>query len=176
MSMDVDAQGDVEPQTVQWLQRAALSYIDRYPTSRANLVRVLRRKLHRRGLDDAAHRMLAESLADRLCAARLVDDAQFAELRVSALKRRGASALAIRGKLMEKGVDDETAAAAMEREGHDEAAAALRYARRRGLGPFRRKDRQARHDRDIAAMMRAGFPGRVARSVVEGDGEPAEDA
>ena len=50
-----EAASDIE----RWLMRAALSYINRYPTSRANLSRVLARKLQRRVDDpDEARAML----------------------------------------------------------------------------------------------------------------------
>lgn len=150
--------------------RAALSYIDRYPTSRSNLSRVLARKLQRRLDDPDAAADMVERIVDRLGAARLVDDALFAGARVAALKRRGISAMATKAKLREKGIDEETAATALTEEGHDEREAAHAYARRRGLGPFRARDRAGRRDRDVASMARAGFPVEIAIEVVDGDG------
>ena len=161
-----EAASDIE----RWLMRAALSYVDRYPTSRSNLARVLARKLQRRHDDPDAAAAMVERVVDRLCAARLVDDALFAGARVASLKRRGISAAATRAKLREKGVDDATASTALLEEGHDERAAAHAYARRRGLGPFRTRDRAERRDRDVAAMARAGFPVDIAIRIVDGDG------
>lgn len=160
-----EAASDIE----RWLMRAALSYINRYPTSRANLSRVLARKLQRRLDDPDEAGALVARVADRLVEARLVDDALFAGARVAALKRRGMSAAVTRAKLREKGVDEATASTALVEEGHDEREAAHAYARRRGLGPFRIRDRAGRRDRDVAAMARAGFAVDIAIETVDGD-------
>ena len=85
----------------------------------------------------------------------------------------------IRAKLAETGVDAETAHAALaafdgDQDQEDaEAAAALRFAERRRLGPWRRdpKVRAERRDRDIAAMARQGFPVRLSIRVIDGEGE-----
>ena len=74
----------------------------------------------------------------------------------------------------EYGQAGQDALAARERE------AALAYARRRRLGPFRLRERAERRERDIAAMVRAGFalsacPERH-RQRVENTGIPALSA
>ena len=79
------------------------------------------------------------------------------------------SAAVTRAKLREKGVDEATASTALVEEGHDEREAAHAYARRRGLGPFRIRDRAGRRDRDVAAMARAGFAVDIAIETVDGD-------
>ena len=58
-------------------------------------------------------------------------------------------------------------------DGYRERAAARRYAERRRLGPWRADParRSGRRDRDIAAMARAGFPVRLAISVIDGTDE-----
>ena len=57
-----------------------------------------------------------------------------------------------------------------------EFTAACRHAQRRRLGPWRRDDRAARRDRDLAAMARAGFGYRMASRVVDApDIETLED-
>ncbi len=76
------------------------------------------------------------------------------------LRRAGESARSIRWKLAAKGIDPETASAALDRDepGNDDFAAAIAYARRRRLGPFRTEaDRAARRERDMAALARKGF-------------------
>ncbi len=47
--------------------------------------------------------------------------------------------------------------------------AALRYARRRRLGPFCRGDRFERREKDLAALARAGFGVAFARPVIDAD-------
>jgi regulatory protein len=51
--------------------------------------------------------------------------------------------------------------------GDAELRAALRYARRRRLGPFRLEGRAERRDRDLAALGRQGFDYETARRVID---------
>jgi regulatory protein len=58
--------------------------------------------------------------------------------------------------------------------GETDLRAALRFAKRRRLGPFRTpKERATRRERDLAALGRAGFSYEVARAVVDA---PTADA
>src|ERR671921_1503588 len=112
--------------TEAYLQRAAMSYLERYASSAENLRRVLRRKVDKRcrlrGEDPAEfHEMIDEVVAKSLRSG-LIDDTRFAEARVATLRRRGGSARAIQAKLAAKGVDRETIAAALESEEGDRAA------------------------------------------------------
>jgi regulatory protein len=159
--------------TAAYLQRAAMSYLERYSSSAENLRRVLRRKVDKRcrlrGEDPAEfHDMIDEVVAKSLKIG-LIDDTRYAEARVATLRRRGGSARAIQAKLSAKGVDRSTIAAALEGEEGDEEQAARAFARRRKLGPFRPGERAPYRDKDLAAMARAGFHFDVARSIIEGE-------
>jgi regulatory protein len=59
-------------------------------------------------------------------------------------------------------------AAALRDEGGD-AAAAMRLARRRRLGPFRQSGREEYRQRDMAALGRAGFEYQVAAMIVDAE-------
>ncbi|MEE1655917.1 regulatory protein RecX [Microvirga sp. CF3062] len=159
--------------TAAYLQRAAMSYLERYASSAENLRRVLRRKVDKRcrlrGEDPAEfHDMIDEVVAKSLKIG-LIDDTRYAEARVATLRRRGGSARAIQAKLSAKGIDRSTIAAVLEGEEGDEEQAARAFARRRKLGPFRPGERAPYRDKDLAAMARAGFRFDVARSVIEGE-------
>ena len=52
----------------------------------------------------------------------------------------------------------------------DEAAQARRLAQRKRLGPYRPGEREPYRDKDLRAMVRAGFSLGLAKRVV--DGEP----
>lgn len=162
-----------------YLQRAAMSYLERYASSAENLRRVLRRKVDKRcrlrGEDPAEfHDMIDEVVAKSLRVG-LIDDTRYAEARVATLRRRGGSARAIQAKLSSKGVDRNTIAAALEGEEGDEEQAARAFARRRKLGLFRPGERAPYRDKDLAAMARAGFRFDVARRIVEGERDEGQD-
>jgi regulatory protein len=179
------------PVSQAWLQRAALQYLESYASSSENLRRVLRGKVERRcrarGEEAGEFLPLVDEVVTQALAGGYVDDTRYAQAKVATLRRRGGSRRAIAAKLQIKGLDREAIAAALEEidgraaaqddapggdpdadAGEDaERNAAMAYARRRRLGPFRPSEREERRDRDIAAMMRAGFGYEVARGVVD---------
>lgn len=163
-----------KPITPEWLFRAAAHYLERYATTRKNLHRVLERKVRRRanalGEDPAIHAGLVEATVARFAELKLVDDHSFAEARLASLRRRGASRRMISAKLSEKGVDRDLVQTLLARDETSEREAAAAYARRRRLGPYRLRDRAERRDRDVAAMVRAGFSFLDAAAIIDGDG------
>jgi regulatory protein len=160
------------------LERAALRYLERFSASRAQVLRVLARRVDRAvradpGLDRATALASAEAVVAAIVARGLLDDARFAEGRARSLAARGRSPVVIRETLREKGVGREEVARAMdalaEETGGDPAlAAALALARRRRLGPWRPPAaRAARRDKDLAILARAGFPRGLATRIVD---------
>ncbi|MDF2095494.1 RecX family transcriptional regulator [Aquibaculum arenosum] len=165
--------------TPDYLERAALFYLERYASSSSSLRRVLLRKVARsaeaHGTDPAEGAAAVESLITRLQERGLVNDAAFAESRARALRRRGASAAGVRARLATKGITGDLAqqalaAVAQETPGDEELAAAIAFARRRRLGPWRAPEQRAeRRQRDLAALGRQGFPGTLARRVIDAE-------
>jgi regulatory protein len=156
-----------------YLERAAMSYLERYASSSENLRRVLRRKVEKRcrlrGEDAAEFHSLIDEVVAKSLRVGLVDDTRYAEARVATLRRRGGSSRAIERKLSAKGVDRTTIAVALQGEDGDETAAAFALARRRKLGPYRAGERAPYREKDLAAMVRAGFSFGVARAVIDGE-------
>ncbi len=167
--------------TPRHLENAALWYLARFQATARSLERMLMRRVFRsarhHGTDPEVGRLFVGELIARYRRAQLLDDAAYAQARVRTLHDRGLSARAIRARLMEKGVgeaDMEAAFAALSAAlGEDQDLdmdAARRYARRRRLGPWRGRDqREARHDKDLAALARAGFSYSVAKTVIDGE-------
>jgi regulatory protein len=162
--------------TAKYLRNSALHYLDRYASSSAHLRRLLLAKVARsaraHGTDPQAGAAAVEALIAEFLGAGVLDDARYAEDRALILFRRGASARAIRGALLAKGVASELIEPALERLGAEaaepELAAALAYARRRRLGPYRSPQaRAAMREKDLAALGRRGFGYGLARRVIE---------
>lgn len=173
-----------KPATPERLEKAALWYLERWSATgeslRAVLMRRVRRSAELHGTDPEEGARAVAAIVETCRRTGLVDDAAFAEARARTLARRGGGAKLIRARLKAKGVDDETADAALaaldaETPGDPDLAAAVVLARRRRLGPWRRDaaERAARRDRDMAALGRAGFDLDIARRVVDAD-DPAE--
>lgn len=165
--------------TPQYLENAALHYLERFATSEENFRRVLMRKVERsarhHGTDRDEGAAVIDGLVMRYRRSGLLDDAAYAQARADSLFRRGTSPRMIRLKLLEKGIGadlvDEALAALAEEAGDPTFAAAVTYARRRRLGPYgdpaRRDD--ARRERELAALARAGFDYDTARTVIEAE-------
>jgi regulatory protein len=123
------------------------------------------------GTDAEAGAAAVESLIARLTQAGALDDAAYAAARARSLARRGASARGIRSRLLRKGVApvliDQALAGLADVVDEPELAAALTFARRRRLGPYRTAARAENRERDLAALGRQGFDLALARRVID---------
>ncbi len=182
--MHPSAKGDrpvppVNPPDEAALREAALSYLARYSATQASLLRVLSRRVTRwaRAADAPAEAteapmQAARAVVARLVAAGAVDDAAFAAGRARTLRRAGRSSRAIAAHLYAKGVQPD--AATLPDDPAAELAAALLYAARRRMGPFRPEPDQAERPRDLARLARAGFPAATAHAALALSADEAE--
>ena len=165
------------------LRRSGFAYLQRYSASEAHFSELMEQKLRRweiAGYVALGETRVADLVAELTSEFRelgLLDDAGFAASRVASARRKGTSRLKIALGLRAKGVDDELARAAIEDDGTDEAVAALRFCRRRRIGPWRRGERPDRDglNREIATLARQGFATQLARAVVLLSPEEAEE-
>ncbi len=166
------------------LHEAALRYLTRYAATQAGLMRVLARRVERWAHAAAAEpeavaaaKRAAQAVVARLVAAGAVDDAAFAAGRARSLARAGRSRRAIAAHLAAKGVPA-ALTAALPDDPEAEFTAALAYARRRRMGPFRTETGPVpdptQAQRDLARMARAGFTQDVAIRVLRMDPAAAE--
>ncbi len=164
------------------LVNVALYYLSRFAASEASLRRALENRVRRAALahpdfaaDEAARGALQQVIAGIVAkhkASGVLNDAAFAEMKVRSLRRAGRSARRITQQLQHKGVAAATIATALlpeddgDAEG-DELQAARAFARRRGLGPYRKKAADADQLRkDIASFARAGFSYDISRQIL----------
>ncbi len=160
--------------SLERLSKAAVHYLERYSSSKANLQRVLERKVmnacRHHDRDPEEFSSLIETVVEKCLQSGLLNDQVYAETKTASLRRRGGSRRKIEAQLSAKGVDRETIRNAVAADDDDEAEldAARIFARRRRLGPYRNeKDRQGRRDKDLAAMCRAGFSFEIARRIID---------
>jgi len=181
-SASEEGDGPKQPIDAALLEKWALFYLGRYASTAENLRQVLRRRVRRRlgseGEGDREAAAAVEPLIDALVAryreTGLVNDASYAAGRARRGVTQGRSLRRIAAGLAAKGVGAANAAAAiasLRDEATDpELAAAIAFARRRHLGPFRRDPRPrepaALHRAELAAFARAGFTRRTADSVL----------
>lgn len=162
--------------TARHLDNVALWYLQRFAASAGSLRRVLMRRVEKSArahdTDREEGAAFVEDIIARFLRSGLLDDRVYAEGRALSLHRRGVSTRGIRARLAAKGVDAEDIDAALAglRDEMDDPdlAAAIAYARRRRIGPYRtRGDRDELKERDLAALARQGFGYDIARRVIE---------
>jgi regulatory protein len=164
------------------LENAALHYLKRYSATVSQLKTVLMRRVDRSVRFHGGERTEAigwvTALVEKLVRNGLVNDQAYAETKAHSLRASGRSSRVIAQKLKLKGVAKEVVAQKVAEASAElsEEAAALIWARKKRLGPFRRdlKTRPDNRQRDLAAMARAGFPFAMAKKIIDGsaDGPP----
>ena len=117
------------------LNELALFYVGRYATTRAKLSSYLSRKIRERGWNGDSGPDI-ERLVERFAETGLVDDASFALAKSRSLSERGYGRRRVRQALRAAGIEEADGEAAHELAAEQAVDAALRFARRRRIGPF----------------------------------------
>ncbi|MFV0624954.1 regulatory protein RecX [Sphingomonas sp. ac-8] len=154
-----------KPLDAEALERLALRYVERYATTRARLRQYLARKLRERGWEGAEPPPV-DSLAERMAELRYVDDRAFAESKAAAMGRRGLGARRVGEALRHAGVQEADREAVAADSAEDAVESALRFAKRRRIGPFSAS--AADPDllrRQVAAFVRAGHAPSIAWTI-----------
>lgn len=149
------------------LEELALNYVGRFATSRAKLISYLGRKLRERGWDGDGEAPI-ETLADKFVRLGYIDDRAFALSKARSLTGRGYGERRVRQALVSSGIGEEDATDAHELAAEEAVAAALKFAKRRSLGPYASQaaDRPQR-ERALAAMVRAGHSFALASVIID---------
>lgn len=161
--------------TTERLTSAAIHYLERYSSSRENLRKVLERRVykacHHHDRDPGDFSAMIDTVIEKCLKAGLLNDRAYAETKAASLRRRGGSKRKIEAQLAAKGVDRETIRSVLEDDVQSEFDAAVVYARRRRLGPYRTSGGGTeRREKDLAAMCRAGFSYSTARRIIDVSG------
>ncbi|MCO4746848.1 MAG: RecX family transcriptional regulator [Proteobacteria bacterium] len=167
--------------TPAYLERVALWYLERWFTTRHHLRRKLMERVERGLAEHGGDRdevvASVDALLDRLERSQLLDDWRYVRGKVDALRRRGDSERAIRGKLAQKGAErDMVDRALAEHSDGGELLAACRYVRRRRLGPYRLPEKaETERQRDLARLARAGFSYGTAKQALGFERDEIDD-
>ena len=159
--------------TPQRLKNIALYYLKRFESSVANLRSVLQRRVNDYAYQNKefdrgeAYQWIEDILADFQRYGYL-NDSRYAEIKIKDYMSAGKSVRYIKGKMREKGIDEEILSALLEDQEYDEFEAALKLAKKKHIGPFR-KDEEASFEnrqKDMGTLVRAGFSYDVVQRVV----------
>ena len=154
------------PLDAERLKELALTYVGRFATTRAKLASYLSRKLRERGWAGDVPPDI-ETVVERLAGLGYVDDAAFALSRSRALTSRGYGSRRVTQALRAAGVGEEEGEPALELAEAEAVDSALRFARRRRLGPFGdSKPDRAGMERSLASMLRAGHGFTLSKAIL----------
>lgn len=185
--MDDDAIGGAEtpkvagekpptPRMLNWARNSAAYRLGRRMMTRQELSNAISRKARQKyeDIEPKTVALLAEEAVRFGVSMGAIDDGTYAEIKSQSASRNGKSRRAIAQTLARKGVDKELVTAALEEV--DDLTAAVRFARKRGYGPFRRQDADPRQlSRELASLARQGFGFGLAQRIMEMDLAEAED-
>jgi regulatory protein len=154
------------PLDADTLNELALAYVARFATSRAKLAAYLARKLRERGWAGPGEPPV-EALVAKAAALSFVDDAAFALSKARSLTARGYGERRVGQALHAAGIAGEDGDAARGHARDDAVEAALRFARRRRIGPYAAEAAEpAAREKALAAMIRAGHGFRLAQAIL----------
>ncbi len=169
-----------------YLHNAGLSYLQRFASSTENFRSVMMRKIrrscavHETPAPEDAIEML-DALIIRFTELGLLNDREYARMMTASLTRKGLSEKAIYARLKNRGIPKNLVREHLEEEAHSDSQAALRFAQRKRIGPFRKSplpddplSRQKQKNKEFSALARAGFDFETARRVLEQDPSSAD--
>lgn len=148
------------------LKELGLAYVARFATSRGKLTDYLRRKLRERGWGGSGEPPVAR-IVDWAVEAGFVDDKAYALAKAQSLGGRGFGERRVGQALQAAGINEDDSATARDFSRETAEEAAIRFARRKRIGPFGPPPADRREsERAMAAMMRAGHGFELAKRVL----------
>jgi regulatory protein len=170
------------PITRARLENIALHYVSRYAATRAMLRRVLNRRVLLKAQREGNSEVPAEArewIAE-ICVAYekrgWVDDGRLADSLASNAAARGLSRKMLMLKMRQKGLEPSTIRGAIakrseEHPDEDDLTAARHFARKKNLGPWRKKKGgEDERKKDLAKLCRAGFSFETAKAALKKSG------
>ncbi len=174
---------DDEPQAVEptsrmqsWARNSALYRLGKRMMTEKQLRDAIMRKAREKfeDISSAQIKALGEVAVNFAYGIKALDDTNFAEITVRSGQRSGKSKRGLAQKLQIKGVDRDTATAALEDK--DDLVAAVIFARKRAFGPYRRVEMdEKRKGKEFSAFARNGFSFETGASVMAMSAEEAEE-
>ena len=163
-----------KPPTKSRLRNIALYYLDRFESSEENLRTVLHRRIDKYAFLNKEYNpepayQWAEEVITECLSQNFVNDERFAEFKINNYLQAGKSKRYIEQKLKQKGIDERIVAKYFENSFYSELETALNFAKKKKIGRFRIDEAQRLENRqkDLAALVRAGFDYDIAKQVLE---------
>ncbi len=165
--------------TKTYLHNSGLYYLERFAASKKHFIFVMSRKVMR---SCAYHKdqdyndciSMVHELADRFEKAELLNDKVFSENVINSLRKKGFSKNAILARMAKKGIARDLTLSSLnevdtrfsdENPEEAEKEAALRFAKRKRIGPFS-NGRPKDYKKSLGMMARAGFSYELSNQIL----------
>ncbi len=162
--------------TPQRLKNIGLYYLKRFESSVENLRSVLQKRVNQYAKENPdfnkqeAYQWVEDVLAE-FEKLHYLDDKRFTEIKVRSYLAAGKPARYIQNKLREKGITNAQIEDMLDDFGYNPQEMALKLAKRKKIGPFRpdEESRKINRQKDMAALIRAGFDYDVVAEIIGAD-------
>ena len=159
---------------------AAQNYLARYFSSSFMLRRALERRamrfIRKHGGTMEEARPLIDAEVQKHIKSGGVDDLLFAKTMTAELQKSGDSSLKIKQKLFKKGIPSSIIDQVLKESENNPRKAALRYAKKRGFGPYRAPHITTdRKQKELASMVRAGHSYGISKEILALSREEADE-
>ena len=154
------------------LKKLALSYISKYDSTRKNLEMILKKKIFRMKETSKKEKFLfydsIKKILDEFESKKIINDENFAEIKIKNLSSNGKSKYFIENLLLKKGVEKKLIKELIKKFDEInpdwEIESALLFAKKKKLG---KSDLLEKKNKDLAKMARAGFNYEISIKVLE---------
>jgi len=140
------------------IKKYALSYLNRYASSRKNLELILLRKVKKLGLIKKDYESYIKIILKELEDKKIINDENLANSIAFNYSRKGKSKKLIKYHLIKRGINSEDINSALEKLEDEipdfEYEAAINFAKKKKLGKFGKSNNK---QKDLSKMARAGF-------------------
>lgn len=167
--------------TRSYLENAGAYYLERFSASIAQFRQVMRRKIDKSCKDHPDQHLsdclaLLDEVVVKFIDLGYLNDETYARSLLNILQQKGLSRTRILGTLRIKGIDAEMIDQIMPAPNPDqERQAALRWAKKKRLGPFALRQRDNDMQRGLGSLARAGFGYDIATWVMSLSPEESQE-
>ncbi len=167
--------------TAHYLHNAGLFYLQRFTASRSHFYDVMMQKIkkscaYHKDQDIEACKILLNELIKKFEDLEFLNDDAYAKAYITSLRLKGFSAKKIMYQCKNKGLDSSLSSTMLEtvdcslygeKEEDTDLLAATRYAKKKRIGPYRKKEQTPELIRkELSSLARAGFSYDIAKRIV----------
>jgi regulatory protein len=167
--------------SARYLENAGAYYLERFSASIVQFRKIMERKIDLSCRDHPEQEKdklmpLLDDLVRKFETLGYLDDRRYTQSLISGLTQKGVSVTRMKLILRQKGTSSEMIDELMpERTQDDEQLAALRWAKKKRLGPFSNRHRENETKKSMASLARAGFDYSISSWVINLSREEADD-